>query len=217
MLLVGAGLLIRSFVMLQRVDLGLNPDNILVVRLPFPRGTYTTAPEKQRFFQQLLRGCTRFPASSRRPKSARCRPMAGSAPSSRSPAKRPSSSREGMFQLVSEGYAQTLGLRADARPHAVVRRRNRRARGRRHQRDADQDAISAPENPIGQHVRLECSRRSPTEGRQPALRDRRRDRRREEQRHPGSAESRSPGPLHDNRRLRAQDPGQDRGRARGAC
>ena len=54
MLLVGAGLLMRSFVVLQRVDLGLNPDNILVARLPFPRGTYTTAAEKQRFFQQLL-------------------------------------------------------------------------------------------------------------------------------------------------------------------
>ena len=37
-LLVGAGLLMRSFVALQTVDLGLNPDNILVARLPLPRG-----------------------------------------------------------------------------------------------------------------------------------------------------------------------------------
>ena len=35
MLLVGAGLLMRTFVVMQQVDLGLNPDNILVARLPF--------------------------------------------------------------------------------------------------------------------------------------------------------------------------------------
>ena len=37
-LLVGAGLLMRSFVALQTVDLGLDPDNILVARLPLPSG-----------------------------------------------------------------------------------------------------------------------------------------------------------------------------------
>ena len=53
-LLAGAGLLMRSFVALQQVDLGLNPDNILVARLPLPRGQYKTAAAKQHFFRQLL-------------------------------------------------------------------------------------------------------------------------------------------------------------------
>src|SRR4029077_5952832 len=53
-LLAGAGLLMRSFVALQRVDLGLNPDNIFVARLPLPKGPYKTAAAKQRFFRQLL-------------------------------------------------------------------------------------------------------------------------------------------------------------------
>src|SRR5262249_56597351 len=53
-LLSGAGLLMRSFVKLQQADLGFNPENILFARLPFPRGQYTTAAEKQRFFEQLL-------------------------------------------------------------------------------------------------------------------------------------------------------------------
>ena len=38
MLLVGAGLLMRSFVALQSVDLGMDPENILVARLPLPSG-----------------------------------------------------------------------------------------------------------------------------------------------------------------------------------
>ncbi len=53
-LLSGAGLLMRSFVNLQRMDLGFNPENILYAGLPFPKGQYTTAAEKQRFYEQLL-------------------------------------------------------------------------------------------------------------------------------------------------------------------
>src|SRR5213075_2249755 len=53
-LLSGAGLLMRSFIRLQQADLGFNPENILVARLPFPRGQYKTAPDKQRFYRQLL-------------------------------------------------------------------------------------------------------------------------------------------------------------------
>ena len=53
-LLSGAGLLMRSFIMLQQVDLGFNPENILVGRPSFPRGQYREAAEKHRFFQQLL-------------------------------------------------------------------------------------------------------------------------------------------------------------------
>src|SRR5262249_6618654 len=52
--LSGAGVFMRRVLPLQQVDLGFNPDNILVARLPFPRGQYTTAADKQRFFSQLL-------------------------------------------------------------------------------------------------------------------------------------------------------------------
>ena len=53
-LLTGAGVMMRTFVALQTVDLGFNPHNILVARLPFPKGQYKTAAEKQHFFGQLL-------------------------------------------------------------------------------------------------------------------------------------------------------------------
>ena len=38
-LLAGAGLLMRNFMRLQTTDLGFNPKNMLVARLPLPRGT----------------------------------------------------------------------------------------------------------------------------------------------------------------------------------
>src|SRR5262249_45012776 len=53
-LLTGAGLMMRTFVALTTVDLGFNPGNILVARLPMPRGRYVTAADKQKFFGQLL-------------------------------------------------------------------------------------------------------------------------------------------------------------------
>ena len=43
MLLAGAGLMMRTMVALETVDLGLNPDNILVARLPLPKEHYKTA------------------------------------------------------------------------------------------------------------------------------------------------------------------------------
>ena len=38
LLLVGAGLMMRTLFALQNVDLGFNPRNILSIRLPFPKG-----------------------------------------------------------------------------------------------------------------------------------------------------------------------------------
>ena len=60
-LLTGAGVMIRTFVKLQTTDLGFNPKNILVARLPFPKDQYRTAAEKQRFFGQLLPRLTALP------------------------------------------------------------------------------------------------------------------------------------------------------------
>jgi putative ABC transport system permease protein len=51
--LVGAGLLIRSFLLLQRVNPGLDPHNVLTVNLGLPDARYTTS-QQAAFFAQLL-------------------------------------------------------------------------------------------------------------------------------------------------------------------
>jgi predicted permease len=111
MLLVGAGLLMRTFVVLQQVDLGLNPDNILVARLPFPRGTYKTAVEKQRFFQQLLPRLHALPGVVAATETSTLPPYGGIGTPLEIPGKTHTEEWRGLFQLVSEGYAPTLGLR----------------------------------------------------------------------------------------------------------
>jgi putative ABC transport system permease protein len=53
-LLVGAGLLVRSFVEMMRADLGLRPDGVLTAEMSLPRAAY---PEKQQqisFYEQLV-------------------------------------------------------------------------------------------------------------------------------------------------------------------
>jgi putative ABC transport system permease protein len=101
----------RTFVVLQQVDLGLNPDNILVARLPFPRGTYKTAVEKQRFFQQLLPRLHALPGVVAATETSTLPPYGGIGTPLEIPGKTHTEEWRGLFQLVSEGYAPTLGLR----------------------------------------------------------------------------------------------------------
>jgi putative ABC transport system permease protein len=54
MLLIGAGLLIKSFVNLQRVDPGFNPKNALRVDVAIPRTRYPERNQSVAFYKQLL-------------------------------------------------------------------------------------------------------------------------------------------------------------------
>jgi putative ABC transport system permease protein len=60
-LLVGAGLLMRSFAALHEVNLGLRPDHVLVARLPLPQERYKTAAQVAGFFRPLLQRLNALP------------------------------------------------------------------------------------------------------------------------------------------------------------
>ncbi len=53
-LLIGAGLMTRSFAELMRVDPGFDPDRVLAAQIHLPPTKYRTAPDRIRFFEQLV-------------------------------------------------------------------------------------------------------------------------------------------------------------------
>jgi putative ABC transport system permease protein len=131
-LLVGAGLLMRSFVALEQVELGLNPDNILVARLPLPKEQYKTATAKQHFFRELLQRLYALPGVVAATETSTLPPYGGIPSEVDVPGKTHSDKWNAIFQLCSEGYFPTVGIRTlrgrllseadvnDARKVAVV-------------------------------------------------------------------------------------------------
>ena len=53
-LLIGAGLMTRSFVRLVNVPLGFNQKNVLTLRIELPRSRYANGEQRKQFFGQLL-------------------------------------------------------------------------------------------------------------------------------------------------------------------
>jgi putative ABC transport system permease protein len=53
-LLVSAGLTVRTFAALQSTDPGINPDRVLAVIVPLPPAKYATLDQRNRFAQELL-------------------------------------------------------------------------------------------------------------------------------------------------------------------
>ena len=53
-LLVGAGLLIRSFVALQRVNPGFDATDVLTFELSMPFGKYASGPSRRAFLRELI-------------------------------------------------------------------------------------------------------------------------------------------------------------------
>jgi predicted permease len=61
MLLVGSGLLARSFQQMRAVDPGFKPDNVLTLRLTIPEATYRTPADISRFWYGLTTRITALP------------------------------------------------------------------------------------------------------------------------------------------------------------
>ena len=110
-LLTGAGLLMRSFIALQAVDLGMNPNNILTARLPLPRGQYNTAEEKHRFFRQVVQRVKALPGVVAASETSTLPPYGGIGTDIDIPGKTHTERWQAIFQLCGDGYFPTLGLR----------------------------------------------------------------------------------------------------------
>jgi putative ABC transport system permease protein len=53
-LLVGAGLLVRSFLRLQQVETGVRPENVLTMRTALPAARYDTAQKSALFYREVI-------------------------------------------------------------------------------------------------------------------------------------------------------------------
>src|SRR5882757_5210917 len=152
-LLAGAGLLMRSFVALQEVDLGLNPNNILVARLPLPRGPYKTAAAKQHFFSQLLARLYALPGVVAATETSTLPPYGGIPSDIEIPGKTHAEKWNAMFQLVSEGYFSVLKIQfVDGRGFTEAE-----VNGARKLAIVNQTFVKkylGKENPIGRQVKI---------------------------------------------------------------
>lgn len=110
-LMVGAGLMMRSLFALYHLDLGFVPDHILTVRTPLPLGRYDSAEKKKIFFGQVLERIRALPGVVSATETTTIPPFGGLRTEMSVPGQNPNPLPRGYFQLCSEGYFKTVGIR----------------------------------------------------------------------------------------------------------
>ena len=113
-LLVGAGLMLRSLWALERVQLGFDPSNVLTMRVSLPAASYEKPEQVVLFYQQLLAQVRQLPGV-RTAGAARSLPLGstigdfglrvdGYVPP-------PGTNAKGDWQIVTDGYLEAIGER----------------------------------------------------------------------------------------------------------
>ena len=152
-LLVGAGLLMRSFVALREVHLGLQPDHVLVARLPLPTDRYKTADQVTGFYRPLLQRLKALPGVMEATETSTLPPYGGIPSDIEIPGKTHAEKWNAMFQLVSEGYFPVLKIQfVDGRGFTEAE-----VNGARKLAIVNQTFVKkylGNENPIGKQVRI---------------------------------------------------------------
>ena len=152
-LLIGAGLLMRSFVALREVHLGLEADHVFRTVLPLPADRYKTAPQIRGFFQPVLERVKALPGVVDAAESSSLPPYGGEDSKIEVSGKSHEDEWHALLQNISEGYFRVLRIpfkagRAfseteinDARRVAVVN-------------ETFVSSYLGGENPIGRRVKL---------------------------------------------------------------
>ncbi|MGO8676487.1 MAG: ABC transporter permease [Limisphaerales bacterium] len=109
-LLVGAGLTVRSFLGLLRVDLGFRPERVLVVGLPLPPKRYTTWEQRNNFARELLERVQNLPGVQGATIGFGGLPFGGPDSDYTLEGHPNSEKRQIMFSGVSANYLRTLGV-----------------------------------------------------------------------------------------------------------
>ena len=113
-LVVGAGLMLRSLAELQRIDLGFDPHNVLTMRVSLPASAYETPESAVLFYRQLL-GRVRAVPGVTAAAAVRSLPLAttigdfGLVIQDYTPP--PGQNAKGDWQIISDGYLEAMGER----------------------------------------------------------------------------------------------------------
>lgn len=110
-LMVGAGLMMRSLFAVYHIDLGFAPDHILSVRTPLPVGSEHSAEKKKIFFRQILARISALPGVVSATETTTIPPFGGLRTAFTVPGKAIPQNQWGYFQLCTEGYFRTVGIR----------------------------------------------------------------------------------------------------------
>jgi putative ABC transport system permease protein len=109
-LLVSAGLTMRSFVALTHIDFGIRATNLLSSWISFPKGSYETAEQKKQYVERLLTRLDQLPGVVNASVSLG-QPLYGGPISDVTIPGKPHGERwETMFDACSASYFETLGL-----------------------------------------------------------------------------------------------------------
>ena len=109
-LLIGAGLLMRSFVALREVHLGMQADHVLQTLLPLPEDRYKTAAQVRGFFQPLLTRVKALPGVVDAAESDALPPYGGQDSKIDVIGKSHAEEWHALLQNISEGYFRVLHI-----------------------------------------------------------------------------------------------------------
>jgi putative ABC transport system permease protein len=110
MLLFTAGLFMRSFLKIQNIQLGWQPDHILSGRLPLPAKRYKTGPQLVSFFQPLVRNLESTPGVEAVSPITATPPYGGFTSSIEIPGESHTGEWTSILQLVGEDYFKVIRL-----------------------------------------------------------------------------------------------------------
>jgi putative ABC transport system permease protein len=109
-LLVGAGLLMRSFVALRELHLGLQADHVLQTQLPLPADRYKTAAQVRGFFESLLARVKALPGVVEATQASALPPYGGEDSKIEVSGKSHDDEWHALVQNISEGYFRVLRI-----------------------------------------------------------------------------------------------------------
>ena len=110
-LLAGAGLLVRSYVNIHRIDLGLRADDLVFARIKLPEGQYQSAAAKNELVNQIVARVQSLPGIAGAA-AASAIPLGGGIRTAIAvPGRPPDPTASALVQLCTSSYFPTTGLR----------------------------------------------------------------------------------------------------------